>query len=809
MGSAIKFFFRNVFRDKVFTTLNILGLGVGMAAFILIMLWVSDELSYDKYNVNADRTLRIKMFFMFNGVEQTTASCPSPLAEALKNDFPEVEETVRLRNYGGATIKYNEKVFNEDNIIYADSTFFDVFTIPLIGGKVKGALAAPFTVALSESMAKKYFGSEDPVNKMLRFDNRNDYLVTAVYKDIPHASHFHFDFVASLYSYDEYKSRMWLDANFATYVRLQRNSPAATFDQKLSQVIEKYVAPQVVQGLHTSWDKILESGFKMAFSSQLITDIHLSPGITGGFEAGGDRKYIYIFTLIAVFIIVLACINFINLSTAKSSSRFKEIGVKKVYGIQRARLSIQFLLESLLIVFIAHIVAMILVEITLPYFNDLTGKSLSISYTDIGFIAGIFGLIVVVSLLAGTYPAIYLASIKPIAILKREMMSGRKKTSFRSILVVGQFTISIVLLSMSLLLGKQLHFIQDKNLGYDKEHLLVIKNTYLLGKNINHFKGQIETNPSIVSLTQSSFLPSPSSRNNSAIYPDGVLTEKPVFCTLFDVDFEYIKTFGMKMSKGREFSKDYSTDSTAIIINEAAAKLMGWEDPVGQKLGVAGITDPKTQSARLNVYTVLGVVKDFNYSSLHEPVAALAMFIGNSAGNITCRIKPQTDLPELISNIRSTWSENAPNQPFEYDFIGESVSRLYGADTRLGSILALFTGLAFFVSCLGLFGLALFTSEQRTKEIALRKVNGSGVIQIMWLLSVDFSKLILFSFAIACPVSWLLMNNWLEGFAYHTRVSWWIFVVTGAISYAIALISIGYLSHRAASANPVETLKKE
>lgn len=809
MLTFLKLFLRNSRRNKIFTLLNILGLAIGMASFIIIMLWVKDELSYDKYNVSSDRIFRINFYIKLNGHEGKSSFCPAPLATILKNEYPEIEKVVRFRSYDKAIVKYENNIFTEYNIIYADSTVFGVFTIPVLRGNPESALKAPFTVAISESMAKKYFGDEDPIDKVIKFDNRSDYRVTAVYKDIPKASHFHFDFIASLYSNKEYSQEIWLSNNYHTYVLLKKNTDPAAFEKKLDQVVERYIGPQAAQAFGTSWEQLKVKGILTQFSIQKVTDIHLKTDIAGGFDAGGDIKYVYIFILIAVFIILLACINFTNLSTARSSTRLKEIGIRKVFGVQRSKLSLHFMLESLLIVFAAYIFAMVLTEISIPFFNNMTEKSLVIHYFDIRFIGAVLGLILVISLIAGSYPAIYLSSFRPIAVLKGEMVAGRKKSTFRSILVVGQFTISLILLSSVLLLGKQMRFIQSKNLGYNKEQLLVINNTNLLEKNIENFRNQISANPQIVSVSTSGFLPAPSSRTNGSVWRDGIISNDPLLVTHFFVDHEYFKTFDIKIINGRAFSKEFSTDSSAVVINEAAVKLLGWKDPLGRKIGTVLTPDFDVNNPILDVYTIVGVVKDFNFNSLHTPVEALVMYLKKSDQMITCRLRPDTNILEIVSFLKSKWIENAPDEPFEYDFIADKLHSQYGGEWRLGKILGIFTGLAFFVSCLGLFGLALFASEQRKKEIGLRKVNGSGIAQMIWLLSSNFTRLILISFVIACPVSYYLMGKWLETFAYRTSVSWWIFALTLLISCSIALATTGYLAYKAAAANPVNTLRAE
>ncbi len=809
MLAFIKLFFRNSIRNKTFTVLNMLGLAIGMACFIIIMLWVKSELTYDKYNEFADRLFRINMYTKISGYEGTSSFCPAPLSRVLLADYPEVEKSARFFNYTKAIVEYNNVAFTEENIIYADSSVFDIFTIPVVRGNAATALKVPFTIAMSESMAKKYFGNEDPINKIIKFDNKFNYRVTAIYKDIPLASHFHFEFIASIYSSEDYKNESWLSNNFRTYVLLKKNSDPVAFEKKMPQLVERYVAPQAAMTFGTTWDKLIGSGNRIEFSVENVRDIHLRTGINGEFEPGGDMKYVYIFISIAIFIIFLACINFTNLSTAKSASRLKEVGVRKTFGVQRSKLSVQFMLESFFIVLAAFIFAMVLTEISLPFFNQLTEKKLAINYFDINFIGGAVGLILAISILAGSYPALYLSSFKPISILKGEIVTGKKKSRFRSVLVISQFTISLILLSSVIILNKQMMFIQRKDLGYNKEHLLIIKNANLLEKNNENFKNLVSANPQILSVSQSGFLPTPSSRTHSSMFRDAIMSNDPVLFSHFFVDYNYMKTFDLKIINGREFSKDYSKDSSAIIINQAAVKLLGWKDPIGRKVGTILTPDFDINHPVLEEYTIIGVVQDFNYNSLHSPIEALAIYIKKSDDLITCRLRPSANILEIVAFLKSKWIENAPNQPFEYDFVTDNLNRQYGGEARLGKILGIFTCLALFVSCLGLFGLALYASEQRKKEIGLRKVNGSGISQIIWLLTADFTKLILIASVIACPVSYYLMHKWLQNFAYRTGISWWTFALTVFLSCIVALATIGYQAYKAASTNPVDTLRAE
>jgi putative ABC transport system permease protein len=785
--------------------LNTMGLAIGMAGFILIMLWVKDEMSYDKYNENASRIVRTKIEFSIMGKGDNAVVSPAPMAAALIADFPEVENAVRFRDYGSSTIKYEDKSFKENRIIYADSTVFDIFTIPLIKGNLKTALTAPNTITISESAAKKYFGDEDPMGKLLKFNNRKDYEITGVYKDIPSASHFHYDFIASIYSSEECYNNIWVSFNFATYVLLKEGVNHKDFENKLTLLVDNYISVQTSQWMDMPWEKVKENGTNMEVKIQELKDIHLHSHYTGELSVNGDIMYVYIFIIIAIFILILACINFTNLSTAKATSRSKEVGMRKVFGIRTFTLVRNFLLESFIVVFIAHIVAMILVEVSLPYFNDLSRKTLSISYLDPSILIGLIALIIITSLFAGSYPAFYLSSFKPISALKNEVTSGKKKTRFRSILVVGQFVISIVLLTSALVLNKQMSYIQNKNMGFEKENMIALRNTYLLRNSIESFKTDLLKSPDIKKVSTSSFLPIPnSSSSNTVLFKDGIKTPEIASYEVWNIDCDYMSTLGLKIIKGRNFSKDFLTDSTCVLMNETAAKSFGWDDPIGHIIGISSGTNTE-----LGNYTVIGVIEDFNFESVHDPIKPLVCFLNRSTGAMSIRMEAKADVRSTLKFLEKKWKEYAPDQPFEFDFFDESLNQMYAAEVRLGRILISFTVLAFLVSCLGLFGLALFTTEQRKKEIGIRKVNGASISQTIVLLSYDFTKLVVISFIIACPISYYIINKWLENFAYRTNISWWIFAITGLLSYVIAMIAIVYQSYRAAAANPVETLRDE
>jgi putative ABC transport system permease protein len=808
MTSFFKLFFRVLRQSRVFSVLNIAGLSVGMASFIIIVLWIVDELSYDKFNENADRIVRVVSHFKLNGKEGHAIYCPAPLANAVKKDFPEVENVVRLRGQGNFIVQKGDLVFDEDRIIFADSTFFNVFTYPLIYGDPDKVLTARTSLAISESTAMKYFGDENPVGQLLRLDNRTDYEVTGVFKDMPVSSHFHYDFIASMHTLEDAGNELWLSNNYTTYILLSKGVGMATLDEKMNQIVEKYISVQAVMALGMSWEDILASGTSLGYTLQKLTDIHLYSNFDGELEPPGSINTVRIFGIIAAFIILIACINFTNLSTARSVTRLKEVGVRKTYGVSRKQLIKQFNTESLLIVILAHILSLVLIELSLPYFNDLTGKSLFVDYLSAGYVFSALGMIVIVSLLAGAYPSFYLSSFRPIHVLRGDPKGKGTGLSFRSILVIIQFFISLVLLSSTLILAKQMRYMQSKELGYDKDAVIVINNTYLMQNNVSTFQERVDRLASIENSTISSFLPIPSNRNNSSVFPDAILTENLFNCQNWVIDHNYIETFGLRIAEGRNFSEDYPTDSLALILNQTAVKELGWDEPIGRIIGVPATYDG-LQEMDLDAYTVIGVVEDFHYESMHLPVESMIMFLGSSRSRLTIRIQQNTDIISLMKDVENIWNEFVPGQPFSYTFVDQRLEQHYETERRLGKILSIFTVFAFFVSSLGLIGLSIFSSEQRKKEIGLRKVNGSGIGQIIWLLSTDFTKLIVVSFVLSVPFTVIFMQKWLNTFAYRTPISWWIFALTFFLTYAVALIAIIYQSLKAATSNPVDTFRTE
>jgi putative ABC transport system permease protein len=804
-----KIAFRNLVKNKAYSFVNIFGLAIGIATCLVISLFVKDELIYDRFHEKADRIVRIVFKANINGGKINESSVMPPTAQALKNDYPEVQQATRLRNFGSPKVVIGEKVFRDDPMAYVDANFFEVFTIPLLKGNPKTALIQPHCVVLSKAVAQKYFGDENPIGKVIYFRKGADapaFRVTGLFDKIPSNSHFHFDLLGSLASDTEAKSTSWLTSNYFTYLLLTEGTDYKKLEAKLPATVEKYMGPQIVQAMGMSLSQFRTKGNELGFDLQKLTDIHFYSEGTNELEASGDIKYVYIFGAIALFMLLIACINFMNLSTAGASKRAKEVGVRKVLGSAKLELVRQFLMESLLLTSFALLLAIILVPLVLPVFNDLSKKNLSLDFaanplTLVGLLA--FGLLV--GVLAGSYPAFFLSSFKPIAVLKGRFVGSKKTIGLRSGLVVFQFCVSICLIVGTIVVYQQLSYIQNKKLGYDKDQLVVLQNSWALGKNEAVFKEELLKDSRVANVTASPYRPAgPSDSNNSLAYPEN--NDAQMMRTLqYSIDERYIPTLGMQMVAGRNFSKDFASDSSAIIINEAAAKAFGWgKNAVGHTI-TRLVGEPNNN--RKKVYQVVGVVKDFHFKSLHESISPLLMVYENNWGLIV-KVKTQ-DVAGLLASMKSQWAKFNVEEPFEYAFMDELFTKTYLTEQKTSTILSLFAGLTIFIACLGLFGLATFTAEQRTKEIGVRKVLGANVIQIIGLLSKDFLKLIVVACVIAFPFGYWGMNQWLQDFAYRIEISWWVFVVAGVSAIAIALLTVSFQSIKAALMNPVKSLKSE
>ncbi|WP_339815346.1 ABC transporter permease [uncultured Imperialibacter sp.] len=811
LTNYLRIAFRSLRRSKFFSLINILGLAIGICSFLLIIFFVQDELSFDKHLPHAERMYRMDMTGRFGGNEFNIAVISAAQGPQMKEDFPEVEDYVRFRTRGYFLVKYGEDVYKEESVSYVDANVFDFFGINMISGDPATALKEPKTLVITEALSKKLFGDEEALGKVVKISNDQDYKITGVMAPLPQNTHFHFDILASMETLDEAKNAIWLSQNFQTYFRLAEGASVENLEAKFPEMVEKYIGPELERFMGASMEDFAEAGNNIGYYMTPVTDIHLYSQVDAQLGPPGDIKYVYIFSAVAAFILIIACVNFMNLATARSANRAKEVGVRKVMGAYRHNLISQFLLESLIITGISFVVAIGLLAVALPYFNELTGKVFSLSILATPTLAvSLVAILIVVGLLAGSYPAFFLSAFQPASVLKGKLNIGMKSGSLRSVLVVLQFSISIFLVVGTLIVFDQLDYIQTKKLGYDREQLIVLQNTYVLDKSIESFKNEVVANSYFKSGSISGFLPIRSNSNNSAMFPGrNPKSNSTTSLAMFYVDYDYIPTLGMELLEGRNFSKDFGADSTGVIINEATAKQFGIaDDPIGQELGTFDGDDSDPEDLRIKVFKVIGVVKDFHFESLKTDIRPAVIFLGESTSRITFKLNT-IEYAEAISFLHSKWDEFAPGQPFEYAFYDEEFNAEYKAEEKIGEIFGIFAGLAIFIACLGLFGLAAFTAEQRTKEVGIRKVLGASIGSIILLLSKEFMKLVLIAFVITVPLAWFAMDAWLQDFAYRTTIGAGVFALAGGLSFVIAWLTMSVHSFKAAAMNPSSSLRTE
>ncbi|HEY8898552.1 MAG TPA: ABC transporter permease [Niastella sp.] len=796
---------RCLLKNKIFSAINILGLSVGIAVCFIIWLFVQDELSYDRFHIKAGDIYRIEFNANINGGKINESNVMPPVARALQNDYPEVKEVTRIRTLGNPTVLIDGQSFTGASLVFADSNFFNVFTIPFLQGDVKTALLNPNSMVISKEMAQRYFGNKDPLGKVISFSKINNapsFIVTGVIDNIPTNSHFHFDLFASMASDREASGNSWMTSNYFTYAVLQAGYNYKKLEARLPGMVEKYMGPQIQQSMGLSLTQFRTKGNDLGFILRPLTAIHLHGNSSSEFEPGGDIRYIYIFSAVAIFMLLIACINFINLSTAGAAKRAKEVGIRKVMGSRKPELIKQFLLESLLITVIALCIAAVLVQLTLPLFNELSGKTLAFGF-QLKPMAALTLLGLLVSILAGLYPAFFLSSFKPIATLKGKFTTQNSTYNLRSGLIVFQFFIAICLITGTIVVYRQMQFIQNTKPGYNKDQLLVINNSWALGDKERVFRDQLLNDPRIENVTVSGYKPAgPSFNNNALAYPQG--KEDQLMKTLeYKIDERYIPTMGMQLAAGRNFSSAMPTDSQAMIINETAARAFGWNNNAVGK----NIIREQTNRGHKVTYTVIGVVKDFHFRSLHEAITPLLMVLAPETGLI---IKVKTkNVAGLLTSMKRQWAAFNSEEPFSWSFMDELYMKTYTAEQKTSRILNIFTILTILVACMGLFGLTTYTAEQRAKEIGIRKVLGASVSQLTGMLSKQFIKLVLIACIIAFPLSYWVMHQWLLDFAYRIHLNVWVFVAAGGIAILIALCTVSIQSIKAALANPVKTLRSE
>jgi putative ABC transport system permease protein len=797
----LKIAIRNIRKQKGYAFINIAGLAIGMACCILIILYIAHELSYDRFHENSDRIFRIGINAKISGspLLAPLSNAPSPLV--LKQDYPEVLDAVRIRSpfpVSKTLVKYEDKKFYVDGVLYADNSFFDVFTFPMINGDSKTALKTAYSVVLTEEIAFRYFGDDDPLGKVLKFNEREDFTVTGVIKNVPRNSHFTFSMLCSfetLYARDREAMENWYNWNLYAYLLLPEEYDYRQLEKKFPAFIEKHLG-----------EELKAIGGEMKYFLQPLTSIHLHSNLQ--FELSGNSSilYVYIFGAIALFILVIACINFMNLATARSANRAKEVGLRKVVGAKRKELIKQFLGESLVYSFFSLLIALALVELALPFFRSFSGIDLRLSYASLGWlIPGFLGLILFVGVVAGSYPALFLSRFQPVRVLKGSLKAGTASSRFRSLLVVAQFVISISLIIGTAIILNQLNYMKNTSLGFDKEKVLVVEimDRSIL-QSLDSIKTELKRIPGVLNVAASSIVPG-EFPDHQIYLPEGFSEKQAQVMESMNVDHDFIPTLGIEIVDGRNFSAEFKTDSgETVLINETAAKKFGWDDPVGKTIKV-----PISYDLEMGTRRIIGVVKDFHLASLHKTIGPLV--ISNSPGylnSIAIKISHENS-GHTIDLIRERWRKIHPDRPFEYYFLGDSFDSQYDSEERLSDLVASFAGLAIFIACLGLFGMASFAAEQRTKEIGIRKVLGASVPGVVALISKDFLKIVGIANIVAWPLAYFIMKRWLQSFAYRTSIELGVFILAGFLALVITLITVSYQAIRAAIANPVDSLRYE
>jgi putative ABC transport system permease protein len=811
ISNIIKVAFRNLFRNFGYTFINVAGLSIGLACSILILLYVVNELTYDRFHERSEQIYRIGVRGNMPGNELNMAVTAPPMMEALIADLPEVENAARFRNFGNFLVRRGERKFQEtgESFIFADSGFFEIFSFPLIKGDPSTVLASPRSLVLSERYVSKYFGREDPIGQTLLLEtDTNLYTVTGIMENVPVNSHFHFDMVASLSTIDDSRNPTWLSHNYYTYILMAPGSDMEDFNGSLNEMVIRYVGPQLEQALGIGIEQFEEAGNSFGYFVQSIEDIHLHSHLQYEIESNGNSAYVYLFLIIAILILVIACINFMNLATARSTARAREVGLRKVVGSNRPLLISQFLTESVLLSLISLLIALLLVHFVLPYYRNLIRLDLEFNLFAGAFtVPLLLGLAVTVGLISGSYPAFVLASFRPEAVLKTELKAGTSRSFLRKVLVVLQFTVAIIIMLGTLVVNRQLTYMQTKDLGFDKNNGLVVRRTNILGDRIEAFKQELEQHSNVLSVSNSTHIPGTEFWNN-AHFLEGEDKSNTILLWSAYSSYGYDKALDLNIVEGRFFSREIPTDSSAVLINQSAVRSLNLEDPLNRRFMEPGDTPDE-----IRYLSIIGIIEDFHFASLHDEIHPMIFhFMTGNFGEFTVLRLGDGNVQETLGFVQGLWEKFESVYPFDYTWLDDEFDRLFEPERRTGNILLVFSILSIVISCLGLFGMISFTTNQRTKEIGTRKAMGASVNIIMLLLQKETIRLLGISAVLALP-AFLGIRRWLQNFAYHIDYNIWIFLVylllVTMIAMIIALATVSYQSYRAATANPAESLRVE
>ncbi len=805
----IKIALRNIARNKLYSLLNITGLAIGIACSILILLYVQDELSFDRFHEHANRIYRLVPTFKTQERTMLLATTTHAQAGMIQAEYPEVENFVRFSSYGSPKIiRYGESRFNEDKFVWVDQSLFTVFSFELVRGDVKNALVNPNSIVLTEEMATKYFGTDDPIGKNLEINGKDLYAVTGVMENLPRTSHIRPDFFASFSTLDlkpagNAVADMLNQINYYTYLLIREGTDVAEFDRKLEVFVDKHIGTTLKQ-----------LGGEGDFDLQALTSIHLHSNRDNEIERNSDIAYVWLFIGIGLFILLLACLNFMNLTTARSANRAKEVGLRKVIGAQKKQLVRQFLGESFILTFISLLFSVLMVMLTLPLFRTISGKYMDANvFSNHVLLLGLGGIFLVVGFVGGSYPAFFLSAFRPVEVIQGQFKRGAKNSILRIVLVSIQFTVSIVLIIGTLVINKQLNYIRNRNLGYDKDHVVAITvRSSETGKKLESIRIELLQNPAVLKVSASS-TPPLGITDFSVHHGVGKPSDEQIMLSSQIVDENFLDTYDIELAAGRNFSKAYPSDpAESIIVNETAARTLGWQDdPLSHEIERYTIT---TDMSKTRKWRIVGVVKDYHFQSLHEPITPMILYNANpfdadgAFSILSVRVRPD-NVQSTIEFLRRTWAEFDPVYPFEYEFVDSLFDELYRTEVRLQKLFRYFTILAVFIGCLGLFGLTSFTAEQRKKEIGIRKVLGASISGIIAMQVRDFTKWVLLAVVIAWPIGYFVMNSWLQNFAYRFTLGIDIFLLSAFLALMISIATVSYQTVKAAVANPAEAIKYE
>ncbi|WP_222983676.1 ABC transporter permease [Flagellimonas meishanensis] len=804
----LKIAWRSLRKQPFLSVLNTLGLAIGIAGTLLICLYIYDELTYDRMFADAERIHRINVDMKFGGPDKQVSQVSGPMAAAVLQDIPQVEQTLRFRPWGTASLSRadSKELVLENNTAFADSTLIDMLGLKVLYGNPKDALSGPNKLLLTKSAAEKHFNLSDAVGQEVVFNESQTYTVSGVIEDLPKNSFLStYSVFMSMLSHQD-QNVNWGNHNYNTFIKLKPNTDPEDIAAPLQGMVEKYLIPYAQEFFPgITLEQFEASGNYVRYSTIPLVDIHLHSNREADMSQNSDYKDIYILSFIALFLILLASINFMNLSTAYSLKRSKEVGIRKTLGSNKMTLVRQFLTESGLMTFGSMVIGIALVIVVLPYFNDLANKSIAFPYLNPVFWGILLLSVLILGLFSGSYPAFFMSRFVPIRVLKGTGENTVGGSKLRSTLVVFQFVVSVFLIIGTLVVSQQLQFIQNKDLGYEKDQVLLVNNVNRLGSELPAFKERVKSLAQVGNASLSGFLPTPSYRTDSSYFLEGKMNqESAINMQGWQVDFDYINTLGLKMQAGRTFDPSITTDSSAVIINESALAVMQMEpeEALGKRI-FNGIGEEG-----FSHFTIVGVVKNFHFESMRNQIRPLALHIGNSSGLMAIKLK-SGNFEGAIAQIQTLWDATAPGIAFDYEFMDDSFDRVYQNERRLGTIFIIFTSLSIFIACLGLFGLAAFNAQKRIKEIGVRKVLGASVSQITYRLSFDFLKLVFIAILAAVPIGWIAMDRWLQDFTYRIDIGWTVFVLAALLASGIAILTVSYQSIKAAVMNPVKSLRTE